>query len=72
MKTFLKVDYKGKYFVIQDEMYEQDYFTCGTITKEEALKPEFVEEHKEFCNYYGIPCYIGKDKEMSKVYKKYK
>ena len=71
-KEFYLSDYKGKHFVIQDELWELDepYFPTSKITKEEALKPNFVERHKECCKHFGISAYIGKDKEMKKVYGK--
>ena len=69
MKEFLLIDYKGgKHYVIQDNAFEMD-FVIGKITKEEALKPEFVKGHMMSCIYYGIPCYCGDDPEMSAVYK---
>ena len=66
---FHLVDYKGKYFVIQDELYEQDFFTCGKITKEKALEKDFIKRHKANCRYYGIPPIITKDKDLLEAYK---
>lgn len=63
MKEFLKVNYKGKHFVIQDELTEEDEDCIGWITEKEMTK-EFVKEHKAICDYYGIPCYIGQDKDL--------
>jgi len=70
MKTFLKINYKGKYFVIQDKIIEPacDY-SIGEISKKNAMKQEFVDEHKAHCRYYGIPTYIGDDKDLNKIYK---
>lgn len=72
MKIFYKTDYKGKWFVIQDELFETDVeidIPVGKITKKEALEPKFIEGHLDACEWYGIPAYIGKDKDMLKVYK---
>jgi capsid portal protein len=66
-KKFKLVDYKGKWFVIKDKEEELDY-VYGEITKEEALEEDFVAKHKENCKYYGIPAYIGKDKELKRIY----
>lgn len=66
-KKFKKVNYKGKWFVVKDKEEELDY-VVGEITKEEALKEDFVAKHKENCEKYGIPAYIGKDKELKRIY----
>lgn len=66
--NFKKIDYKGKYFTIEDVDDDWNY-TIGEITKKEALEPEFVKSHKRECLYYGIPPYIGEDKDLLKVYK---
>ena len=67
-KKFYKSNYKGKYFVIDVE--EDDMFGyIGFITKRHALKEEFIKTHKENCDYYGIPCYLGDDKDMNRVYR---
>jgi hypothetical protein len=66
-KKFKKVDYKEKWFVIKDKEEELDYI-IGEITKEEALEEDFVAKHKENCEYYGIPAYIGKDKDLKRIY----
>jgi len=64
-----KVDYKGKYFILQDKDYLDDMdLIIGTMSKEGAMEPEFVEYHKETCLYYGIPAYLGKDQELKKIY----
>lgn len=67
-KTFYKVDYKGKYFTIQDELYECD-FSIGTITKKEILNKDFIKKHKATCDYYGIPPAITSDKDLLKAFK---
>ena len=67
-----KIDYKGKHFVLQDANIALDYefgfdFVTGTMDSSE-LTPEFVAEHKDACDYYGIPCYFGRDKEINKLF----
>jgi len=70
MKKFNRIDYKGKYFIIEDKnMYDAMDFIVGTIEKSETLKEDFIINHKENCRYYGIPPYIGKDKDLNKIYK---
>ena len=67
-EKFKLVDYKGQYYIIQDELFEMD-FESGAITREAATEKSFVKLHKETCNYYGIPCYIGNDKELKELFK---
>jgi len=70
MKKFNTIDYKGKYFIIQDKDIDDEYgmdFVNGEITKKAAIS--IAEGHKENCRYYGIPPYIGKDKDLKKIYK---
>lgn len=64
------IDYKGKYFVLQDkESFNEDWdFIIGVMSKEEASKKDFIKDHKANCEYYGIPAYIGKDKDLKKLY----
>ena len=62
------IDYKGKHYIIQDKVFELDY-VIGEISKEEALRPAFIKNHKASCLHYGIPPYIGDDEELKKVYK---
>ena len=61
-------NYKGKHFVITDD---PDETTFKEITKEEVMDENFVALHKEMCDYYGIPPYIGDDKELKQIYNKY-
>ncbi len=68
-KTFYRIDYKGKYFTIEDEVVDEVLdVIIGKISKEEALKPEFIKEHKANCLYYGIPPVITSDKDLKKAY----
>jgi hypothetical protein len=60
-----QVDYKGKYFILQDELddkYGMD-FEIGEM-KEEDITDEFLKYHCNNCIYYGIPAYIGKNQEL--------
>lgn len=65
--NFLKIDYKGKHFILQDTKGELD-FIVGGMLKEHALEEGFVAEHTMICRYYGIPPYIGEDEEMRKAF----
>ncbi len=70
-KTFNKIDYKGKHYVIQDkglELNELFDVVIGEISKEEAMDKDFVLLHKDSCEHYGIPCYVGTDKDLIKIY----
>ena len=60
-----KIDYKGKYFMLQDEDIPLDDmdFVIGKMTKEQITEG-FLRNHVENCNYYGIPAYIGYDKML--------
>ena len=63
MKTFKKIDYKGKYFILQDPNTPDEYgmdFEIGEM-KEDQLTDSFLLAHNEACRYYGIPAYIGSD-----------
>jgi hypothetical protein len=58
-------DYKGKFNIIRDVL--EDYsLSVGAITKEEAINQ--AEYRKEKALYYGVPAYIGKDKDLNKIY----
>ena len=68
MKILL-VDYKGKWQVPHDEDFvdEEDLpYVVGETTKEELIKNK--ENHLEACRYYGIPAYVGKDKELKDIF----
>ena len=72
MKTFKKIDYKDKYFIITDLNYEDEYgmdFEVGQITLDE-ITDEWLKGHCEATLYYGIPSYIGKDAELNKRVKR--
>ena len=63
--TYKLVDYKGKYYVIQDRIDPDDWFDieCGEIT-DEQLTDEFLKGHVAECLYFGIPAYSGDNKEL--------
>lgn len=57
-------DYKGKWFVLQDENID-----CQYERKEinvEWVMGEGLEEHVENCLYYGIPAYLGDNQDLHK------
>jgi hypothetical protein len=68
MKTFYLINYKNKFSVIQDKLYELDE-GVGTITKAHALQPEVVDYRNKSARYYGISAYIGDDEDLKKMYK---
>ena len=57
-----KIDYKGKYFILQDEAGESD-FKVGEID-DRKITDDFLKEHIARCNYYGIPPYLGNDEKL--------
>lgn len=64
-KIFKKIDYKGKYFVLQDEVYEDGFeYEIGEM-KEEDITDSFLREHVSICNYYGVPPYDGGDGKLN-------
>lgn len=73
MEEFKLSNYKGKHFVIKDKITLEDISyggdEVGVMTKKQILDKEFIEEHKASCSYYGIPCYIGGDVELNKIFK---
>ena len=67
MKTYNLIDYKGKATIIQDKDRLDEFdFVVGEITHEDAIK-EALTRRKDSI-YYGIPAYVGKDKELLKSY----
>lgn len=67
MNEFYLVDYKGKFDIICDELDEDWDIEVGKISRENAIKE--AKGRKESALYYGVPAYIGKDKELMEVYK---
>lgn len=62
------LDYKGKFTIICDnDRINKDWdVVVGNISKEQAIKE--ADWRKENANYYGVPAYIGKDKDLLKIY----
>jgi hypothetical protein len=72
--TYKLCDYKGKHFIIQDELDDDDY-DAGEIEKSAVMDDGWLRTHVENCLYFGIPAYFGKDKELkdriNKLYEEY-
>lgn len=66
MKKFHLVDYKGKFDIACDELRELD-FEVGKISKENLIKQ--AKTRKAQARWYGVPAYIGEDKELNKLFK---
>ena len=66
MKEFYLVDYKGKFDIICDELDDTWDIEVGKITKQEAI--EDAQWRKKSADYYGVPAYIGEDKDLNKIY----
>ena len=70
MTKIQAIDYKGKYFLLEDDDYMDengmdfvlDYVDVDKIINDEKA----LENHVAQCIYYGIPAYIGQDKELNK------
>lgn len=58
------IDYKGKYFVLQDEAIEEDFVIDYVDTEHIVNNEEALREHVSTCNYYGIPAYLGGDVDL--------
>lgn len=63
MEKIVAADYKGKWFVLQDEGMEDDFGLRPEINVEYVTNAG-LREHVENCQYYGIPAYIGQNKEL--------
>ena len=66
IKEFNLIDYKGKFTIIQDYVDGLDY-PVGKITNIQAIAE--AETRKARARYYGVPAYIGEDKELKKIFK---
>lgn len=66
MKEFYLVDYKGKFTIACDELDETD-IEVGKISRKDLI--EQAEWRKGDARYFGIPAYIGEDKELNKIFK---
>lgn len=66
------IDYKGKHFILQDEAdedgwdIEDPYVDADKVVADDNL----LISHVRDCNYYGIPPYLGKNKELHERIKK--
>jgi recombinational DNA repair protein RecR len=69
MKTYKMIDYKGKYFILQDEVDEESGMDIE-IGQINTITDRFLEGHVAQCIYYGIPAYLGNDKELKERVKK--
>ncbi len=57
-------DYKGKHFIIQDEDTLDVFDILNPYIDAEDVIKHHLESHVEDCHHYGIPAYIGADKEL--------
>lgn len=65
------VDYKGKYFIIQDEdTLDDEYDFVLKYIDVDYIIGDGLKDHIADCVYYGIPPYIGKDGELNRRIKK--
>jgi hypothetical protein len=55
-------NYKGKHFVLSDE--PDDLFGDIGTMKTEDISEDWLSDHIDDCIYYGIPAYVGGDKEL--------
>ena len=65
----IAIDYKGKYFTLQDNDIPLDYmdYPLPYIDVEYIISSDSnLKEHVENCQYYGIPAYFGSDTELNK------
>jgi hypothetical protein len=70
MKTpkIVAVDYKGKYFTLQDEdTLDPAYdFVLEYVDVDKTLNDsKLLRQHVEHCRYYGIPAYHGSNKVLN-------
>lgn len=63
MKQKVAVDYKGKHFIIHDKDKVDDDFDY--VIPYIDLDKVNLEEYVHNCIYYGIPFYVGDDKEFT-------
>jgi len=70
MGKIVASDYKGKWFVLQDEDVEDEYDLVRDEIDVHWVMGEGLQEHVENCRYYGIPAYIGKNEELKAKIKK--
>lgn len=69
-ETFHLINYKGKFNIIQDkELLDEPWdVVVGEIDLATAIKQS--EDRARLAMYYGVPCYIGKNKKLNKAIEK--
>ena len=66
IKNIVAVDYKGKHFVLMDKDRVDD--TWDIVDDNIDIKTVIeknLKAHVMDCIYYGIPAYVGNDKELN-------
>lgn len=63
--TYKKIDYKGKWFVLQDEVYNDTWDIEIGEMDDKDITDEFLKEHVEACQYYGIPPVLTSNQELN-------
>jgi hypothetical protein len=63
-KRIIASDYKGKWFVLQDEDFDDDWADPRPEINVEYVMNEGLYEHVQNCRYYGIPAYLGTDEKL--------
>jgi len=58
------VDYKGKHYIWQDEVFDDGFdYKMGEIDETKLTDWEIIN-HIKLSDYYGVPCYIGVNKDL--------
>lgn len=65
MEDFYLLDYKGKFTIISDDCDDMS-MEVGRISKEDAIRE--APQRSASSRHYGVPAYIGDDKDLLKVY----
>lgn len=63
----IAIDYKGKYFTLQDNDIPLDFmdYPLPYIDVEHIISnDQNLKEHVEECQYYGIPSYHGSNEDL--------
>ena len=65
IKNIVAVDYKGKHFVLMDKDRVDDIFDIvdDNIDIKTVIEKN-LKAHVMDCIYYGIPAYVGSNKEL--------
>ena len=64
MINIVAVDYKGKHFILTDKNCVTDFDYVDEYVDVEKTIKNNLENHVRDCIYYGIPAYIGENKEL--------